>query len=196
MLKFIFIALVPVAVAVFAVNYIFKKIQGALNLPISVPIGHKLIKSRQIVKIENPTLFKVSEKRGFSLLKIVPFLRHNIGSTREYYIAPAYIVPFDKTSVKFKRKMEKSDYFKVLLDEDYRIISKCVGVETRVVGNEKKQVELHNIYIMKKGGSKYGLSDFSIECIKKHLYEVKKPEKMLSGGQMYWREFAKVNNIK
>ena len=196
MLKFIFVALVPVAVAVFVVNYIFKKIQSALNLPISVPIGHKLIKSRQIVKIENGTLFKASEKRGFSLLKLVPFLRHNIGKTREYYIAPAYIVPFDKSSAKFKRKMEKSNYFKVLIDDDYRIISKCVGIETRIVDNEKKTVELHNLYIMKKGGSKYGLSDFSIECIKKHLYEVKKPEKMLSGGQMYWREFAKVNNIK
>ena len=196
MLKFIFVALVPVAIAVLAVNYIFKKIQTALNLPISVPIGHKLIKSRQIVKIENGTLFKASEKRGFSLLKLVPFLRHNIGKTREYYIAPAYIVPFDKSSVKFKRKMEKSDYFKILLDDDYRIISKCVGIETRIVDNEKKTVELHTLYFMKKGGSKYGLSDFSIECIKKHLYEVKKPEKMLSGGQMYWREFAKANNIK
>ena len=58
MLKFIFIALLPVAVAIFAVNYIFKKIQSALNLPISVPLRHKLIKSRQIVKIENATLLK------------------------------------------------------------------------------------------------------------------------------------------
>ena len=71
MIKIFIFMVIAILTGIWLSNYIMTKIQVSLNLPIMIPIKHKMLLSRNIIKIENPTLFKVREKRGFSILKIM-----------------------------------------------------------------------------------------------------------------------------
>lgn len=183
----IFIVMViAVITAIWLANYIMKKVQIGLNLPIAVPVKHKMLLSRNIIKIENPALFKVSEKRGLSILKLIPFLRNTVGKTREYYIKPAFVIPYEKSELKYRKACDKSKKFEILLDDSYRVISKCNGIENHIINNEKTPVETHIIYYMKKG-SMEGLKDFIKECAKEGLYQIEEPKGMftLSSREYY-----------
>ena len=187
-LQIILMVGIPLGLAIWAVNFIFNKIQKTFNLPVTVPMRHKMLFARNVVKIENPTLFKVSEKRRFSLMKLIPFLRHKIGNTREYYIKPSFVIPYDKTQLRYKKAQDKSKFFsEILLSDSYRVISKCTGIDTQVVDNAKVSVEVHTIYYMKKGKME-GLNDFIKEAVKRGLYEIEEPKGVFGiAGRDYYK---------
>lgn len=185
MIKIFIFMVIAILTGIWLSNYIMTKIQVSLNLPIMIPMKHKMLLSRNIIKIENATLFKVREKRGLSILKIIPFLRHSF-KEREYYIKPAFVVPYEKSLLKYQKACGRSKIFEILLDDSYRVISKCNGIETHIINNEKTPVETHIIYYMKKGKME-GMKDFIKECAKTGVYQIEEPSGFmgLSGREYY-----------
>lgn len=147
------------------ITFIGNKINNKLNnkfdyLMTKIPISHKILLKRNITKVINETLYVVKEKTIF-------------GKEKEYYITLPYIVDYNNMSKSYKENLIITNPSKELFNLTTTVYSKCVGVKSIIMNNEKIKVEEHLIFY-KDISRNIIFDDYLLKFLKEKVFEYDK----------------------